>query len=135
MPNKSIQTKIAQDFLENAKVYLESLEGSLLRLFVSYDQCDLSDDKAKAMMSVCEMLANGALEDIESASAKTKFDLSIYITRAHGIAVMLSELSDFDLSKGYTAAAINGLSLATKHLNDSLDIAVDVVMNAGGGEA
>ena len=131
MPNQI--NKTAQNHLEDAQVILESLEGSLLRLFVSYDQCDLSDDKAKAMMSVCGMLANGALEDIESASAKTKFDLSAYMNRAHGIAVMLDELSDFNLSKDYTAAAIHGLFLAAEQLKESLEVMVDAVMK--GGEA
>lgn len=132
---KSISNKTAQDFLENSQVILESLEGTLLRTFISYDQCELSDDKTKALLSVCGILANGALEDIESASAKTKFDLSTYTTQAHGIAVMLSELSDFNLSKGYTAAAIHGLFLATEQLNESLEVAVDAVMKGGSRNA
>lgn len=124
----SIVSKTAQELLENAQVILESLEGALLRLYVSYDQCDLSDNKAKAMMSVCEMLANGALEDIESASAKTKISLSTYITQAHGIAVVLSELSRLTLLKGHTAAAIHGLFLVAEQLNESLESAVDAVV-------
>ena len=43
---KSISNKTAQDFLENAQVILESLEGSIFRLYVSYDQHDISDAKA-----------------------------------------------------------------------------------------
>ena len=127
--------KTAQDLLENAQVILESLEGSLFRLYISYDQCSLSDDKAKAMISVCEVLANGALEDIESASVKTKLNISMFVNQAHGILVMLNELSDFNLSKGYTAAAIYGLFLAAEQLNKSLETAVDAVMNAGGHNA
>lgn len=126
---KSIQTKTSQDHLEGAQVILESLEGLLLQTFVSYDQCDLSDDKAKAMLSVCEVLANGALEDIESASAENKISLSTCITQAHGIAVVLSELSRLILSKGYTAAAIHGLFLAAEQLNESLESAVDAVID------
>ena len=128
---KSIQTKTSQDHLEDAQVILESLEGSLLRTFISYDQCELSNDKTQALLSVCGILANGALEDIESANAKTKFDLSTYTTQAHGLSVMLSELSDFNLSKGYTAAAIHGLFLAAEQLNESLEVAVDAVMKGG----
>lgn len=126
---KSIQTKTAQNHLEAAQVNLESLEGLLLQLFVSYGQHDLSDDKAKAMMSVCEVLANGALEDIESASAKTKLYISAYIDLANGILVMLDELSDFNLARGYTTAAIHGLFLATEQLNESLESAVDAVID------
>lgn len=126
---KSIQTKTAQDHLEGAQVILESLEGLLLQTFVSYGEYDVSDEKAKAMMSVCEMRANGALEDIESASAKTKISLSTYITQAHGIAVVLSELSRLALSKGHTAAAIHGLFLAAEQLNESLESAVDAVID------
>ncbi|WEI13476.1 hypothetical protein PX668_13770 [Acinetobacter soli] len=90
MPNQI--KKSAQELLENAQVILESLEGTLFRLYVSYDQCDLSDDKTRAMMSVCIMLANGALEDIESASAKTKLNISMFIRQSHGIVIMLDEL-------------------------------------------
>ena len=132
---KSIQTQTAQDLLENAQVCLESLEGSLLCLYTSYDQCGLSDDKAKAMMSVCEVLANGALEDIEIATSKTKLDISAYIDLAHGITVMLDELSKFTLSKGHTAAAIYGLSLAVEQLKESLEIAVVAVMKGGSHNA
>lgn len=124
----SIASKTAQDLLENAQVIFESLEGSLLRLFVSYGQCDLSEDKAKAMISVCEMLANGALEDIESASAKTKVDIQAYITQAYGIVVMLEELKGFHLAKGYTEAAIHGLLLVAEQLKESLEVAVEAVM-------
>nr|WP_315280329.1 hypothetical protein [uncultured Acinetobacter sp.] len=121
-------SKTAQDLLENAQIIFESLEGALFRLYVSYDQCDLSDDKAKAMMSVCGMLANGALEDIESASAKTKVNISMFVRQATGILVMLDELSDLNLSKGYTAAAIHGLLLAAEQLKESLEVAAEAVM-------
>lgn len=124
--------KTAQDLLENAQVILESLEGSLLRLFVSYDQCSLSDDKAKAMMSVCGMLANGALEDIESASVKTKLNISMFVNQATGILVTLEELSDFYLSKGHTTSAIHGLFLAVGQLKESLETAVYAVTGKGG---
>ncbi|WP_180116785.1 hypothetical protein [Acinetobacter sp. YH12096] len=130
MPNQI--NKTAQDHLEDAQVNLESLEGSLLRLFVSYGQCDLSEDKAKAMISVCEMLANGALEDIESASAKTKVDIQAYITQAYGIVIMLEEIKGFHLAKGYTEAVIHGLFTVAGTLNQSLETAVDAIMNAGG---
>lgn len=130
--NKSIMARDAKDLLEDAKVYLEALESSVLRVFVSYDQSDLSDIKTKALISVCEILASGALENIESGSAKTKLDLSAYIDQAHGILVMLGELSDFGLSRGHTAAALNGLTLVAKHLNESLDVAVDAVMDERG---
>ena len=129
MPNQI--NKTAQDLLENAQVNLESLEGLLLQLFVSYDQHNLSDDKAKAMMSVCEVLANGALEDIESASVKTKLYISAYIDLANGIVVTIDELSDFNLAKGHTAAAIHGLFLVAGQLKDSLESAVDAVMKGG----
>lgn len=126
--NPSNQNKTAQDYLENAQVFLESLEGMLLSLFVSYDQLDLSDEKAGSVISICEMLANGALEDIESASEKTKFDLSKFINRANGITILLSELSRFNLAKGYTASAIHGLFLIANELSKSLETAVDAVM-------
>lgn len=124
--------KTAQDLLENAQVYLESLEGSLLRLYTSYDQCGLSDDRAKAVMSVCGILANGALEDIENASVKTKLNISMFVSQATGILVTLEELSDFYLSKGHTAAAIHGLFLAAGQLKESLETAVYAVMGKGG---
>ncbi|MCO8115630.1 hypothetical protein NI465_15870 [Acinetobacter lwoffii] len=124
----SIVSKTAQELLENAQVIFESLEGALFRLYVSYDQCDLSDDKTKAMMSVCGMLANGALEDIESASAKTKSNISLFVSQATGILVMLDELSDLNLSKGYTAAAIHGLLLAAEQLKESLEVAAEAVV-------
>jgi len=127
--------KTAQGLLENAQVILESLEGSLFRLYVSYDQCNLSDDKTKAMMSVCGMLANGALEDIESASAKTKSNISLFVSQATGILVMLDELSDLNLSKGYTAAAIHGLLLAAEQLRESLEVASEAVMAGGSHNA
>lgn len=124
----SIVSKTAQELLENAQVIFESLEGALFRLYVSYDQCNLSDDKTKAMMSVCEMLANGALEDIENASAKTEVNISLFVSQATGILVMLDELSDLNLSKGYTAAAIHGLLLAAEQLKESLEVAAEAVM-------
>lgn len=124
----SIVSKTAQQLLENAQVIFESLEGALFRLYVSYDQCNLSDDKTKAMMSVCEMLANGALEDIENASAKTEVNISLFVSQATGILVMLDELSDLNLSKGYTAAAIHGLLLAAEQLKESLEVAAEAVM-------
>ena len=129
MPNQI--KKSAQELLENAQVILESLEGTLFRLYVSYDQCDLSDDKTRAMMSVCIMLANGALEDIKSASAKTKLNISMFIRQSHGIVIMLDELLDLNLSKGYIAAAIHGLFLAAEQLRESLETAVDAVMTGG----
>lgn len=129
MPNQI--KKSAQELLENAQVILESLEGTLFRLYVSYDQCDLSDDKTRAMMSVCTMLANGALEDIESASAKTKLNISMFIRQSYGIVIMLDELSDLNLSKGYIASAIHGLFLAAEQLKESLETAVDAVMTGG----
>lgn len=129
MPNQI--NKTAQAFLENAQVILESLEGTLLRLYVSYDQHDISNDKAKAMLNVCEVLASAALEDIESASAKTILDISMIVGQAIGILYTLEELSRLDLAKGYTAAAINGLTLACSTLNELLDIAVDYVMKGG----
>ena len=132
---KSISNKTAQDFLENAQVILESLEGLLLQTFVSYDQYDLSDDKAKAMLSVCEVLANGALEDIESASVKTKLYISAYIDLANGIVVTIDELSDFNLAKGHTAAAIHGLFLVAGQLKESLETAVYAVMKGGSHNA
>ena len=132
---KSISNKTAQDFLENAQVILESLEGSIFRLYVSYDQHDISDAKAKAMLSVCEMLASAALEDIESASAKTILDISMIVSRATGILYTLEELSRLDLAKGYTAAAINGLTLACSTLNELLETAVDYVMKVGSHNA
>lgn len=128
---KSISNKTSQDHLEHAQVILESLEGLLLQTFVSYDQYDLSDDKAKAMLSVCEVLANGVLEDIESASVKTKLYVSACIDLANGIVVTIDELSRLTLSKGYTAAAIHGLFLAAEQLNESLEVAVDAVMKGG----
>lgn len=124
----SIVSKTAQELLENAQVIFESLEGALFRLYVSYDQCGLSDDKTKAMMSVCGMLANGALEDIESASAKTNSNISLFVSQATGILVMLDELSDLNLSKGYTAAAIHGLLLAAEQLKESLEVAAEAVV-------
>ena len=130
MPNQI--NKTAQELLQNAQVIFESLEGALLRLFVSYGQCGLSEDKAKAMISVCEMLANGALEDIESASAKTKVDIQAYITQAYGIVIMLEEIKGFHLARGYTEAAIHGLFTVAGTLNQSLETAVDAIMNAGG---
>ena len=133
MPNQI--NKTAQDFLENAQVILESLEGSIFRLYVSYDQHDISDAKAKAMLSVCEMLASAALEDIESASAKTILDISMIVSRATGILYTLEELSRLDLAKGYTAAAINGLTLACSSLNELLEVAVDYVMKGGSHNA
>lgn len=129
MPNQI--KKSAQELLENAQVILESLEGTLFRLYISYDQCDISDDKTRAMMSVCIMLANGALEDIESASAKTKLNISMFIRQSHGIVIMLDELLDLNLSKGYIAAAIHGLFLAAEQLKESLETAVDAVMTGG----
>ena len=80
-------------------------------------------------MSVCEVLANGVLEDIESASAKTKLDISAYVKLAFGISVMLDELSDFYLSKGHTSAAIRGLFLAAGQLKESLETAVYAVID------
>ena len=130
---KSIPTKTAQDHLEDAQVNLESLEGSLFRLYISYDQCDLLEDKAKAVMSVCGILANGALEDIESASVKTKLNISMFASQALGISVMLDELSDFNLAKGHTAAAIHGLFLVAGQLKESLEAAVYAVMGEEGG--
>lgn len=127
--------KTAQDFLENAQVILESLEGSIFRLYVSYDQCDLSNDKAKAMMSVCGMLANSALEDIESASAKTKLNISMFVSQATGVLVTLEELSDFYLSKSHTASAMHGLFLVVGQLKESLETAVDAVMKGGSHNA
>lgn len=124
----SIVSKTARELLENAQVIFESLEGALFRLYVSYDQCNLSDGKTKAMMSVCEMLANGALEDIENASAKTEVNISLFVSQATGILVMLDELSDLNLSKGYTAAAIHGLLLAAEQLKESLEVAAEAVM-------
>ena len=41
MPNQI--NKTAQNFLENSQVIIESLEGTLLRLYVSYEQHDISD--------------------------------------------------------------------------------------------
>jgi len=133
MPNQI--NKTAQNHLEDAQVNLESLEGSLLRLFVSYGQCELSEDKAKAMMSVCGMLANGALEDIESASEKTKLNISMFITQATGIVVMLEELAGFHLAKGYTEAAIHGLFTVTGTLKDSLESVIDAVVEGGSHNA
>ena len=133
MPNQI--NKTAQDLLENAQVYLESLESVLLRLHTSYGQCALSDDKAKAMLSVCEVLANGALEDIESASVKTKLYISAYIDLANGIVVTIDELSDFNLAKGHTAAAIHGLFLVAGQLKESLETAVYAVMKGGSHNA
>ena len=133
MPNQI--NKTAQNFLENSQVILESLEGTLLRLHTSYGQCALSDDKAKAMLSVCEVLANGALEDIESASVKTKLYISAYIDLANGIVVTIDELSDFNLAKGHTAAAIHGLFLVAGQLKESLEVAVVAVMKGGSHNA
>ena len=133
MPNQI--NKTAQNFLENSQVIIESLEGTLLRLYVSYDQHDISDDKVKAMLSVCEMLASAALEDIESASAKTILNISMIVSRATGILYTLEELSRLDLAKGYTAAAINGLTLACSTLNELLETAVDYVMKGGSHNA
>ncbi len=48
MPNQI--NKSAENFLQNSQVIIESLEGTLLRLYVSYDQHDISDAKAKAML-------------------------------------------------------------------------------------
>ena len=131
MPNKSIQTQTAQDLLENAQVYLESLEGTLIRLFVSCEQHNIYDEKAKAMLSVCEMLASAALEDIESASAKTILNISMIVSRATGILYTLEELSHFDLAKGHTLSTIYGLSLVCDTLKELLETAVNAVMNAG----
>ena len=131
MNKQSIPTKTAADHLEDAQVYLESLEGVLLRLYTSYDQSDLSDDKAKAMLIVCEILANGALEDIESASVKTKLYISAYIDLANGIVVTIDELSAFNLAKGHTTAAIHGLFLVVGQLKESLEAAVYAVMEGG----
>ena len=128
---KSISNKTAQDFLENAQVILESLEGSIFRLYVSYDQHDISDAKAKAMLSVCEMLASAALEDIESASAKTILDISMIVNLATGILYTLEELAHLNLAKGHTAAAINGLILACSLLNELLEVVVDYTMKGG----
>ena len=133
MPNQI--NKTAANHLEDAQVYLESLESVLLRLYTSYDQCDLSDDKAKAMLSVCEVLANGALEDIESASAKTILDISMIVNLATGILYTLEELAHLNLAKGHTAAAINGLTLACSSLNELLEVAVDYVMKGGSHNA
>ena len=55
MPNQI--NKTAQNFLENSQVIIESLEGALLRLYVSYDEYDISDAKAKAMFEVINLLA------------------------------------------------------------------------------
>lgn len=133
MPNQI--NKTAQNFLENSQVIIESLEGTLLRLYVSYDQHGISDDKAKAMLEVCETLASAALEDIESASAKTILDISMIVNLATGILYTLEELAHLNLAKGHTAAAIHGLFLAAEQLNKSLETAVDAVMNAGGHNA
>ena len=133
MPNQI--NKTAQNFLENSQVIIESLEGTLLRLYVSYEQHDISDAQAKAMLSVCEMLASAALEDIESASAKTILDISMIVSRATGILYTLEELSRLDLAKGHTAAAINGLTLACSTLNELLEVAVDYVMKGGSHNA
>ena len=132
---KSIQTKTSQDHLEHAQVILESLEGLLLQTFVSYDQYDISDAKAKAMLSVCETLASAALEDIESASAKTILDISMIVSLATGILYTLEELAHLNLAKGHTAAAINGLTLACSSLNELLEVAVDYVMKGGSHNA
>lgn len=128
MPNQNQKT--AQNFLENSQVIIESLEGTLLRLYVSYDQHDISDAKAKAMLGVCETLANAALEDIESASAKTTLDISMIVNLATGI-YTLEELAHLNLAKGHTAAAINGLTLACSSLDELLEVAVDYVMKGG----
>ena len=133
MPNQI--NKSAQDFLENSQVILKSLEGTLLRLYVSYDQHDISNDKAKAMLNVCEVLASAALEDIESASAKTILDISMIVNLATGILYTLEELSHLNLAKGRTAAAINGLTLACSTLNELLEVAVDYVMKGGSHNA
>ena len=127
--------KTAQNFLENSQVIIESLEGTLLRLYVSYDQHGISDDKAKAMFEVCETLASAALEDIESASAKTILDISMIVSLATGILYTLEELSHLNLAKGHTAAAINGLTLACSTLNELLETAVDYVMKGGSHNA
>lgn len=129
MPNQI--NKSAQDFLENSQVILKSLEGTLLRLYVSYDQHDISNDKAKAMLNVCEVLASAALEDIESASAKTILNISMIVNLATGILYTLEELAHLNLAKGHTAAAIHGLTLACSSLNELLEIAVDYTMKGG----
>src|SRR5690606_41525141 len=103
---KSISNKTAQDFLENAQVIIESLEGTLLRLYVSYDQHGISDDKAKAMLKVCEALASAALEDIESASARTILDISMIVSGATGVLYTREELSRLDFAKAYAPATI-----------------------------
>ena len=132
MPNQI--NKTAQNFLENSQVIIESLEGTLLRLYVSYEQHDISDDKAKAMFEVCETLASAALEDIESASAKTILDISMIVSLATGILYTLEELAHLNLAKGHTAA-INGLTLACSTLNELLETAVDYVMKGGSHNA
>ena len=133
MPNQI--NKTAQNFLENSQVIIESLEGTLLRLYVSYEQHDISDAKAKAMLEVCETLASAALEDIESASAKTILDISMIVNLATGILYTLEELAHLNLAKGHTAAAINGLTLACSSLNELLEVAVDYVMKGGSHNA
>lgn len=133
MPNQI--NKSAQNFLENSQVIIESLEGTLLRLYVSYDQHGISDDKAKAMIEVCETLASAALEDIESASAKTILDISMIVSLATGILYTLEELAHLNLAKRHTAAAINGLTLACSSLNELLEVAVDYVMKGGSHNA
>ena len=103
----------------------------MLRLYVSYEQHDISDAKAKAMLEVCETLASAALEDIESASAKTILDISMIVSLATGILYTLEELAHLNLAKGHTAAAIYGLTLACSSLDKLLEVAVDYVMKGG----
>lgn len=50
------------------------------------------------------------------------------VSRATGILYTLEELSRLDLAKGYTAATINGLTLACSTLNELLETAVDYTM-------
>lgn len=44
---------------------------------------------------------------------------------------MLEEIKGFHLAKGYTEAAIHGLFTVAGTLNQSLEAAVDAIMNAG----
>ncbi len=87
--------------------------------------------KQRRCLEYAKHLANAALEDIESASAKTTLDISMIVNLATGILYTLEELAHLNLAKGHTAAAINGLTLACSSLDELLEVAVGLCNERG----
>lgn len=115
--------RMASNLIFDAQVALGELSGVLICLFTSLEESEeeFSDDKIKAVTTICESLAEDISSKIKQALPFCSIHFDKQYQKAFGLLTAIEELKELRVSREYTILLISALLSFSKKLNSELN--------------